>query len=87
MATVMLLFMAVHEASVNVVGNGVLAIMRHREQWQRLINDPGLVALTVEELIRYDSHVPTLELAGQAQQRPEFVIRGLNHLPITAQLR
>lgn len=167
-ATVVLLFMAGHEASVNLVGNGVLALMRHRDEWQRLINDPGLAATATEELIRYDSplqlfertattdvtiagfpvlaggkiavllgatgrdpHVfpqpdqldisripnphlgfgagihyclgaalarveaqtallalahrlPTLELAGQPQRRPEFVIRGLNHLPVTA---
>jgi cytochrome P450 len=60
-ATVVLLFMAGHEASVNVVGNGVLALMRHRDQWQRLINDPGLAAPAVEELIRYDSPLQLFE--------------------------
>jgi cytochrome P450 len=169
-ATVVLLFMAGHEASVNLVGNGVLALMRHRDQWQRLINNPALAAPAVEELIRYDSplqlfertataevtiadfpipaghkiaallgaagrdphaflepdhldisrtpnphlgfgagihyclgaplarieaqaallalrhRLPTLEPAGQPQRRSEFVIRGLDHLPVTAGL-
>ncbi|MGH3609651.1 MAG: cytochrome P450 [Pseudonocardiaceae bacterium] len=60
-ATVVLLFMAGQEASVNVVGNGVLTLMSHRDQWQRLINDPGLAAPAVEELIRYDSPLQLFE--------------------------
>jgi cytochrome P450 len=60
-ATVVLLFMAGFEASVNVVGNGVLALMRHRDQWQRLVDDPGLAASAVEELIRYDSPLQLFE--------------------------
>jgi cytochrome P450 len=57
--TAALLLMAGHEATVNVIGNGVLALLRHREQWRRLVTDPGLDATAVEELIRYD---PPLQL-------------------------
>ncbi len=57
--TAALLLMAGHEATVNVVGNGVLALLRHPEQWQRLCADPGIVDTAVEELIRYD---PPLQL-------------------------
>ncbi len=46
---------------MNVVGNGVFALMRHREQWQRLVDDPGLAASAVEELIRYDSPLQLFE--------------------------
>jgi unspecific monooxygenase len=51
--------MAGHEATVNVIGNGVLALLRHPVQWRRLLADPGLDATAVEELIRYD---PPLQL-------------------------
>jgi cytochrome P450 len=57
--TAALLLMAGHEATVNVIGNGVLALLRHPEQWRRLVADPALDATAVEELIRYD---PPLQL-------------------------
>ena len=57
--TAALLLMAGHEATVNVIGNGVLALLAHPDQWQRLRTDPGLDAAAVEELIRYD---PPLQL-------------------------
>ncbi len=60
-ATAVLLLMAGHEASVNVVGNGVLALMRHRDQWQRLVEDPALLPTAVEELIRFDSPLQLFE--------------------------
>ncbi len=54
-ATAVLLLNAGHEASVNVLGSGVVALLRQPEQLDRLRADPGLVPLAVEELIRYDS--------------------------------
>ena len=57
--TAALLLMAGHEATVNVIGNGVLALLRHPAQWQRLLADPGLDEAAVEELIRFD---PPLQL-------------------------
>ncbi|TQM16233.1 cytochrome P450 [Pseudonocardia kunmingensis] len=57
--TAALLLMAGHEATVNVIGNGVLALLRHPAQWRRLRDDPALDATAVEELIRYD---PPLQL-------------------------
>jgi cytochrome P450 len=57
--TAALLLMAGHEATVNVIGNGVLALLRHPAQWQRLLADPSLDTTAVEELIRYD---PPLQL-------------------------
>ncbi|MDQ1691795.1 MAG: hypothetical protein QOD87_1903 [Pseudonocardiales bacterium] len=59
--TCTLLLNAGHEATVNVVGNGVLALGRHPEQWQRLGADPGLIEPAVEELIRYDSPLQLFE--------------------------
>ena len=59
--TCVLLLMAGHEATVNVVGNGVLALLRHPDQWRRLVDDPGLVATAAEEMIRYDASLQLFE--------------------------
>ena len=60
-ATAVLLLMAGHEATVNVIGNGVQALLRHPDQWQRLIDAPDLVPAAVEELIRFDSPLQLFE--------------------------
>ncbi len=54
-ATAVLLLNAGHEASVNVLAGGVLALLRHPGQLARLRADPGLAPRAVEELIRYDT--------------------------------
>src|SRR5262245_11426681 len=56
-ATGILLFIAGHETTVNLIGNGTLALLRNPEQMQRLRAEPGLIAGAVEELLRYDSPV------------------------------
>ncbi|PRX47861.1 cytochrome P450 [Prauserella shujinwangii] len=60
-ATAVLLLMAGHEATVNVIGNGVLALLTHREQWERLVADPALREPAAEELIRFDSPLQLFE--------------------------
>jgi cytochrome P450 len=60
-ATAVLLLMAGHEATVNVIGNGVWALLRHPAQWQRLLRDPALVDNAVEEMIRYDAPLQLFE--------------------------
>lgn len=59
--TCVLLLMAGHEATVNVVGNGMLAMMHHRDQWERVVADPGLVPSAAEEMIRFDSSLQLFE--------------------------
>jgi cytochrome P450 len=66
-ATAVLLLMAGHEATVNVIGNGVFALLQHRDQWQRLVDDPGLTATAVEELIRFDSPLQLFERTATAE--------------------
>jgi cytochrome P450 len=44
-----------HEATVNVIGNGVYQLMLHRDQWKRLVAEPALVKTAIEELMRFDS--------------------------------
>jgi len=57
LATCILLLIAGHETTVNLIGNGTLALLRHRDQLQRLQRDPGLIAGAIEELLRFDGPV------------------------------
>ncbi len=54
-ASCMMLLNAGHEAVVNSAGNGLLALLRHPEQRQRLQRDPSMIKTAIEEMLRYDS--------------------------------
>jgi cytochrome P450 len=58
-STVIVLLNAGHEATVNTLGNGIRALMHHRDQWHRLTSGSVSAAAALEELIRYD---PPLQL-------------------------
>jgi cytochrome P450 len=63
-ATIMLLLIAGHETTANLIGNAVVALTRHRDQMDRWRNDATLDRTAVEELLRYDSPVQmTLRIA------------------------
>lgn len=53
--TCILLLNAGHEATVNVIGNGVYALLRHPDQMQLWREDEGVSETAVEELLRYDT--------------------------------
>ncbi|MEU1823040.1 cytochrome P450 [Streptomyces abikoensis] len=55
--TAILLFIAGHETTVNLITNGVLTLLRHPEQLDRLRREPDLLPRAVEELLRYEPPV------------------------------
>jgi cytochrome P450 len=80
---VLLVFLAGHETTVNLIGNGLFALMQHRDQWDRLCADPdGLKESAVEELLRFDgpvhvtgrAAVEDVQLAGQTFAKQSQVV-------------
>lgn len=53
----MLLFFTGEETTVNLIGNGMLALLRHPQQMQQIKTQPMLIQSAVEEILRYDSPI------------------------------
>jgi len=74
MAFTRLLLVAGNETTTNLIGNGMVALLRHPSEWERLAADPSLIPKAVEEILRYDSPAQAVirvatedtEIAGQA---------------------
>ena len=56
-ANIILLFGAGHETTVNLIGNGLLALHRSPDQLELLKANPALITNAIEEFLRYDSSV------------------------------
>ena len=56
-STALLLLVAGFETTVNLIGNGTVALLSEQEHWQQLREEPALIPAAVEELLRYDSPV------------------------------
>jgi cytochrome P450 len=74
LAMVSLLLIAGHETTVNLIGNGMLALIEHPRQMEQLRDNPGLIKPAVEELLRYDG---PLETATERYAREDVTIAGV----------
>jgi cytochrome P450 PksS len=73
-AMMFLLLVAGHETTVNLIGNGTLALLEHSEQLARLRRDPSLMKSAVEELLRFDG---PLVMSTERYAREEVTIAGI----------
>jgi cytochrome P450 len=91
-SNLILLLIAGHETTMNLIGNGVHALLRHPAELARLREDPSLAPAAVEELLRYDSPVQLvirftrdeLELGGRTipkGARVMLLLGAANHDP------
>src|SRR6185312_9654049 len=82
LGTTALLLIAGHETTVNLVSNGMLALLRHPDVIDRLRSNPDLVVPLVEEVLRYDPPVQfrtrttltDIELAGMTIPKAATVV-------------
>jgi cytochrome P450 len=74
LAMVAILLIAGHETTVNMIGNGALALLQHPEQLERLRQEPELIGTAVEEMLRYSSPV---ELATERYAREDTTLLGV----------
>jgi cytochrome P450 len=65
-ANCVLLMIAGHETTTNLIGNGVLALLRNPTQPELLRNNPDLIVSAVEEMLRYDSPVQKMGRIARA---------------------
>lgn len=73
LAMIAILLIAGHETTVNLIGNGVLALLQHPEQRECLRADPSQIKTAVEELLRYGSPV---DMATERYAREDVEIAG-----------
>ncbi len=57
-STCMLILMAGHGSTIDVMGSGMLSLLKYPDQMVRLRNDPDLTPLAVQEMFRYESPLP-----------------------------
>ncbi|GAB3312058.1 cytochrome P450 [Epidermidibacterium keratini] len=77
-----LLLVAGFETTVNLIGNSIHQLMRHRDQWEALTAEPALAANVVEETLRFDPPVQLtsrvaradVEVAGRRIRKGSWVI-------------
>lgn len=83
--TALLLLVAGHETTLNLIGCGMLALLQHPEQRRLLQEEPTLIKPAVEEMLRYDSPIQIanrfvmepFEYKGQSFKRGEQIIFAL----------
>jgi cytochrome P450 len=63
----MLLLAAGHGTTTHLIGNGLLALFRHPDQWERLVAEPELAASAVTEILRYEG---TVQMTSRVAREP-----------------
>jgi pimeloyl-[acyl-carrier protein] synthase len=92
LATSNLLLIAGHETTTNLIGNGLLALLREPDELERLRGDMALLPTAIEELLRYDGPVQAtirvtredLEIDGHEIEAGSLILVGIgaaNHDP------
>ena len=74
LSTCILLLIAGHETTVNLIGNGMLALLRNPDQVALLRDDPSLIKTAVEELLRFD---PPVQLTGRTAKEDIALSEGV----------
>lgn len=74
LSTAVLLLIAGHETTVNLIANGMLTLLRHPECLRRLREEPELAVNIVEELLRYE---PPVQLVPQRTCITYIEVRGV----------
>jgi cytochrome P450 len=85
LSTTVTFLVAGHETTTSLIGNGVLTLMEHRDQWDAIKDDPALIPKAVEEILRFESPVarqPRLvredtELGGQRLRKGDVAFQML----------
>jgi cytochrome P450 len=86
LSMILLLIVAGHETTVNLIATGMLALLQHPDQLERLRSDPGLIKPAVEELLRFTAPVETaterfaredVELAGVKIAKGDLVLAAI----------
>jgi cytochrome P450 len=71
---IFLLLVAGHETTVNLIGNGTLALLENPDQMDRLRDNPALIKAAVEDLLRYNG---PLETATERYTREDTTVAGV----------
>ncbi|MEV5874834.1 cytochrome P450 [Streptomyces sp. NPDC052101] len=74
LSTAVLLLIAGHETTVNLITNGMLTLLRHPDVLRRLREDPGLSVRIVEELLRFE---PPVQIVPQRTCIADIEVRGV----------
>lgn len=84
LANALLILAAGHETTTNLLGNGLLALLRHPQQLAELRREPELIESAVEELLRFDSPVQWTGRVAMEEVRVNDVhLRAGQHVAIS----
>jgi cytochrome P450 len=86
LSMILLLIVAGHETTVNLIASGMLALLTHPDQLERLRSEPALIKPAVEELLRFTAPVETaterfaredVEIAGVKIAQGDLVLAAI----------